>query len=1082
VRFLGEHQKYQITQRLRFSAMKTENKKTYWKGLEQLANTTEFVKANEKEFPQHLTIKDAYGDNSENVSSNRRDFLKLMGFSLAAVSMAACEAPVRKAIPYLNKPEDVDPGIPNYYASTYVMGGEVCPVVVKTREGRPIFLEGNTLSKWTNGGINARVQASVMSLYDNEKVKAPSKGGAEIDWESLDKEVISALESAGQIRVVSYTNVSPSTKKALADFASKYTSSKLVTYDAESASGMIEANKRQFGKAAIPSYNFTNAEVVVGVSCDFLGGWISDIEHSYQYAQNRKVGKKKKTMSQHFQFESLMSITGASADYRTAIKPSQEGLVIGALYNEVASAVGQATISVPAFEVPFLKLAAQKLVEKKGKSLLVSGSNDVAVQVLVNSINQMLGNYGSTIDLNNPLFTKQGNDAEMAAFIEELNNGSVGAVIFYNCNPVYDHPQGAKLASAIAKAKVSISTADTLDETTSLCTYNAPDTHFLEAWNDAEVKKGMFLIGQPTIAKIFKTRQAQESFLTWAGKPTDFYSYVKENWKQSIFPLQKVESEFESFWNRSLHDGVVDVQVPNEYMSANQAPAVTAPATFELGEYANAISARYKADNSGIELLVYANTILGIGNQANNPILQEVPEPISRVCWGHFVSVPQSMAKELGFTSFETKTNIVRLKSGESTIELPVVVQPGQAKGTVAIALGYGRKTGKVAAMAGGINAFQFTSMFNGTVSYTTIDGVSVEKTSAEQHVAQTQTHHTILGRETIIQEASLAEYAQNDQAGRYFPHITGYKGAEKPNDVTLWDVSSDGYEETNNTKTKDTFNDRIGIKADTHNFNNHHWGMVIDLNSCNGCGACVVACNIENNIPVVGKQEVINRREMHWLRIDRYYSTDADITNRSIEGYRMMEEASDNPEVVFQPMMCQHCNNAPCETVCPVAATTHSSEGLNQMTYNRCVGTKYCANNCPYKVRRFNWFKYHDNKEFDFHTNNDLGKMVLNPDVTVRSRGVMEKCSMCVQRIQAGKLKAKSESRRPKDGEIVTACQAACTTGAIVFGDLNDKESKARQILEDELTGRAYNVLEEINVRPNIWYLTKIRNKEKQA
>ncbi|MCS6833372.1 MAG: 4Fe-4S dicluster domain-containing protein, partial [Flammeovirgaceae bacterium] len=270
--------------------------------------------------------------------------------------------------------------------------------------------------------------------------------------------------------------------------------------------------------------------------------------------------------------------------------------------------------------------------------------------------------------------------------------------------------------------------------------------------------------------------------------------------------------------------------------------------------------------------------------------------------------------------------------------------------------------------------------------------------------------------------------------------------------------------------------------KADIHDYTNHHWGMVIDLNSCTGCGACVVACNLENNIVVVGKQEVINRREMHWLRIDRYYSTDADVTNRSVEGYRMMEEAAENPEVVFQPMLCQHCNNAPCETVCPVAATTHSSEGLNQMTYNRCVGTKYCANNCPYKVRRFNWFKYHDNEDFDFHMNNDLGKMVLNPDVTVRSRGVMEKCSMCVQRIQAGKLKAKIEGRRPKDGEIVTACQAACTTGAILFGDLNDKQSAIRQLLEEELAGRAYNVLEEINVRPNVWYLTKIRNKDQQA
>lgn len=1062
--------------------MKTENKKTYWKGLEQLANTTEFVKANQNEFPQHLTIKDAYGDNTGGLASSRRDFLKLMGFSLAAVSMAACDAPIRKAIPYLNKPEDIDPGIPNYYASTYMMGGEVCPVLVKTREGRPIFLEGNGLSKWTNGGINARVQASVMSLYDIEKQKSPTKNGLEIDWNTLDSEVIAALENAGQIRIITYTNTSPATKKAIADFTAKYPSTKVVVYDAESVSGLIQANKRQFGKAVVPTYNFANAEVIVGVNCDFLGGWISDIEYSYQYAQNRKVGKNKKTMSQHFQFESIMTITGASADYRTPIKPSQEGLVVANLYNQIAQALGQPTISVPSLDVPFLSLAAKKLVEKKGKSLVVAGANDVAVQVLVNAINQLLGNYGSTIEIDNPSFQKQGDDAEMAKFVEELENGSIGAVIFYNCNPVYDHPLGEKIAASISKAKISIATSDKLDETASLCTYNAPDNHFLESWNDAEVKRGMFLLTQPTISRIFNTRQVQESLLAWAGKKVDFYTYLKDYWKQNIFPLQKEEPSFETFWNRSLHDGVVEIQVPSQYVSVHQKETTSVSSSLDLSEFANAIASKYKSENTGIEVIVYANPIIGIGTQANNPILQEVPEPISRVCWGHFISVPQSMAKELGLSSFETKTNVLTLKVGDKSVTLPAVVQPGQAKNTVAIALGYGRKAGKVSIQVGGFNAFRLTSLSGGLVSYAVTEGVSIEKTDKEEHIAQTQTHHTIMGRETIIQEATLAAYQQNDQAGRYFPYITSYKGKEKPTDVTIWDVSTDGYDEKNDKKTKDTFNERLGLKADIHDYTNHHWGMVIDLNSCTGCGACVVACNLENNIVVVGKQEVIKRREMHWLRIDRYYSTDADVTNRSVEGYRMMEEAAENPEVVFQPMLCQHCNNAPCETVCPVAATTHSSEGLNQMTYNRCVGTKYCANNCPYKVRRFNWFKYHDNEDFDFHMNNDLGKMVLNPDVTVRSRGVMEKCSMCVQRIQAGKLKAKIEGRRPKDGEIVTACQAACTTGAILFGDLNDKQSAIRQLLEEELAGRAYNVLEEINVRPNVWYLTKIRNKDQQA
>ncbi|PWJ43110.1 TAT-variant-translocated molybdopterin oxidoreductase [Sediminitomix flava] len=1063
-------------------------KKIYWKGVEQLTNDPEFVKNADKEFPEHLPIKDAYGDNSgEESGDTRRDFLKKMGFSLAAVSLAACEAPVKKAIPYLNKPENVDPGVPNYYASTFINGSEAYPIVVKTREGRPIFVEGNTFSSVTRGGASARAHASVISLYDVEKIQYPTKGGKKVSWKELDKEVISGLGKAGKTVVVSHSIVSPSTKIALNAFADKY-NAEVVTYDQETVSAMIEANKAQFGKAVVPSYSFDKANVIVSFGADFHNNWVAGVEHTAQYTPGRKVGPNKKEMSQHFQFESMLTITGSSADYRTPVKPSEEGLYVAALYNEVAKATGNTAVKAPAVKAETITKAAKALLKAKGKSLVVSGINNVAVQQLVNGINQMLDNYGKTLDLNNPSFTKQGSDKAMTNFINDLKSGRVGSVVFYNTNPVYDHPRGAEIAEAIKKAKLSVATADRLNETASLCTYNAPDTHYLEAWNDAEVKKGFFSLGQPTISKIFDTRQAQDSFLTWAGDVRSYEEIIKTYWKENLFPLQSKEATFDKFWVRSLHNGVLEVASTVSVHESSDA-SVDYTSSFDVDAAGQVIRSKYKKNNEGIELVVFAPTLIGNGAMANNPMLQETPDPITKVTWGNYVAISQALAKELfSAEEFETKKNVVAITINGNTIELPAIVQPGLKKNVIAIPYGYGRGegAGRVAAEAGGVNAFAFAGSDNGFVDYNITSGIEVKSAGRQEQVAQTQTHETIMARESIIQETTLAEYVKNPAAARHEVKISSYNGEKKPTDISLWDIQGDGYKNADEKAaeiakkpaTALLWNERIGFKSDVHEYNNHHWGLAIDLNACNGCNACVVACHTENNVPVVGKEEVINRREMHWLRIDRYYAhEEADVSMP--DDYMTMERALENPEVVFQPMMCQHCNNAPCETVCPVAATTHSTEGLNQMTYNRCIGTKYCANNCPYKVRRFNWFKYHNNNEFNYHMNNDLGKMVLNPDVTVRSRGVMEKCSMCVQRIQAGKLKAKTEGREMRDGDATTACAASCTAGAIQFGDLNDSNSNVRKLLEGELEERAYNVLDEINVRPNVYYLAKVRNKD---
>ncbi len=1021
-----------------------ENKKTYWKGLEQLSNDPEFVKHADREFPEVPSVI------GEDGSASRRDFLKVMGFSLAAASLAACEAPVRKAIPYVNKPVDINPSIPNYYASTFSSGGDYAAIVVKTREGRPIKIDGNELSPINKGKVNAIVEASVLSLYDKQRLAGPYVGGKKSDWATLDAEVKSKLASAGTVKIVSNTILSPSTEKALQALSAAFGGAEVITYDPLSNYGISKAAETFYGQAVIPSYHFDKAKTIVSFGADFLGTWISPIEFAGQYAKTRKISKEKPEMSRHYQFESNLSMTGANADYRTPIKASQSGLAVLALYNAVAKKASATTFSAPAVEITNLEKAATDLWASKGASLVVSGSNDPNVQAVVNAINELLGNNGATVDFGSPVHFRKGNDARMNQFVTELKGGQVGGVIFYNCNPVYDFPRGAEIAEGIAKAKVSISTNGTLDETASLVQLVAPDHNFLESWNDFQPKNGHFSLAQPTISPLFNTRQAQESFLIWSGSTSNYYDFLQANWNSTLFASIGGLASFQEFWDRSLFNGVVAVE------TASSTLVPVGDVSLAAAEVAKA----YKADNAGAELVVYSKVGIGNGTFANNPWLQEMPDPITKATWDNYLTVSQKWAIENGVTMIEENTSKASVTVNGKTLVVPILVQPGQAEGTFGLALGYGRtKAGRVADGVG-INAYDLLDTTKGFVNFDITAGVDVAVTGESYKIARTQTHQTFMGRENVIQEATLADYKVDNSAGRYNPKI--YKDGEfiKPSKISLWKG---------------------------HQYSQHHWGLAIDMNSCIGCGACTVACQVENNVSVVGKQEVLNRREMAWIRIDRYYSSDA-----PADDLKAIEVAADNPEVIFQPMMCQQCNNAPCETVCPVAATTHSSEGLNQMTYNRCIGTRYCANNCPYKVRRFNWFKYHDNKDFaaaNFAQNDDLGKMVLNPDVTVRARGVMEKCSMCVQRIQAGKLTAKREKRKVQDGEINVACAVACPTDALVFGDMNDPNSKVSKLLKiEENTSalkevgeeRAYHVLEEINVSPNVWYFTKIRNKDK--
>jgi len=1039
------------------------SERKYWKSVDELNNTPAFQQEISSEFGQEIPVDEIIAENASVSSTNRRDFLKIFGFSVGAASLAACNTtPIKKAIPFLNHPAEMSPSIANYYASTYFDGNDFANILVKTREGRPIKIEANNLSSLTGNGVSARVSAAVLGLYDThrEGTKNPMIGGKEVSWADFDKEVIGLLNDAksnGGATLVTPSIVSPSTKALIQSFVGQF-GAKHVVFDSISYSGMLEANQATLGKAVVPYYDFAKANVIVSINADFLGNWGGGLMNIAGYSSRRKVNEEG-NMSVHYHFEPALSLTGSNADFRSTYLPSNEGLVVAQLYNEVAKLTGNAGAGANGMEVAgnLVAAAAKKLVSAKGASLVVCGSNNKDVQIMVNNINKMLGNYGQTIDGVNSLNLRQGNDTAIMNAMNGINANSV--VVFAGVNPVYTMANGSALAKQIQGAKASIALVSGHDETSSVCSHIAAANHFLESWGDAEVREGSYSLQQPSISKLFNTRSLEECLLAWNGNSSSHYQYLKDFWSTQMFSKQSKYSTTDSFWRNSLNQGVLELTGASSD---------------------NASMASYNVNNikgnaGGLEMVIYQKMGLGDGVQANNPWLQEMPDPMTKACWDNYLAVNPMYAKQNNLT----EGDMVTVEANGYKVTVPVLMLPGMMPNVVALALGYGRtKVGK-AGLNVGQNAFPFVSTVNGNRSYY-VSNVKVAATGEHRKLAQTQTHHTIEGR-SIVKETSLSTYLAAKKAGKHEeynmrPHLLmkNEKGEH---------VKVNAYDETVTLWNK-------------RKYPSHHWMMGIDLNACIGCGSCVVACQSENNVPVVGRQEVINRREMHWMRIDRYF------TFRAKDGHAITEETEYGGEqynydgnvfrefkndvadfsdvsVVYQPVMCQQCDNAPCETVCPVLATVHSDEGLNQMVYNRCVGTRYCANNCPYKVRRFNWFSYYDNPLFsDVNpAQTELGRMVLNPDVTVRARGVMEKCTFCVQSIQASKLQAKKESRNIKDGEVKTACQKACPSNAIVFGDVNDESSEIYKLVNSD---RAYGLIEEIQVLPSVQYLVKVRNNDK--
>jgi len=1035
--------------------------KKYWQSFGERNNSEAFQKSTENEFQEDLPLEGLDGKGLLDAKTPRRDFLKYLGFSTAAATLAAsCEIPVKKVVPYLNKPENMVPGVADWYATTYNVGGDIVPVVAKVRDGRPIKLEGNEVSSLTRGATSARVQASVLDLYDTARLRFPvqivdGKPQEVSTFDAFDKLAGDALAGAGgQVVILTGTITSPTTKQIITEFLAKYPGSRHVQYDADSYSGILLANEAAYGKRALPSYRFENARVIVSLGADFLGTWGSHLEYSLGYAKNRKIDEKNPTMSKHYQFESLLSMTGANSDDRYTHRPSEAGAVALALLAELGGGV-----TAPALDEKLkagIRKAAKDLMDNKGKALVVSGSNNPDIQVVVNAINEAIGAGGTTIDWSAPLLTRQGIDSEMNALVADMNGGKVGALLIYGVNPAYDYYDAAGFKAALAKVKSTISFNDRLDETSELVKLVLPAPHFLESWGDAEAKPGYYSFIQPTIAPLFKTRPFEESLLKWSGNTNTYDHYFTEYWKGKLGSIEAYE--------KALQEGVVEPATAPAIAGASYNGAKVSEAAAAIGN---------TKKGTGFELVIYQKVAIGIGAQANNPWLLELPDPITKATWDNYAIVSPKFAKDTwnldladrrqsdGYEVFPKK-QLIKIKVGNKELTLPAVIIPGTDNNVIGLAVGFGRSSAKAentadfigkSVVGAGWNAFPLLS-FNGTTVEWSAPLASVEKAIGEYDIAQTQTHSTYESRTQVVKEITLDAFVKAPE------EIMEEREKElKP---------FGGIEKFDKQGTLYPYYDKPGIK----------WGMSIDLNACYGCGACVVACNAENNVSVVGKSEVLRFHDMHWLRIDRYFAGDLDDPN--------------SIQTVFQPMLCQHCDNAPCENVCPVAATNHSSEGLNQMAYNRCIGTRYCANNCPYKVRRFNWADYTGADSFPdnqdqttvgkldpavFQMNDDLTRMVLNPDVTVRSRGVMEKCSFCVQRLQEGKLKAKKENRQLKDLEDVrTACQQACSSDAIVFGNVNDHESLVSRTRKEQ-ANRLFYVIEEVHTLPNVNYLAKVRH-----
>ncbi len=1017
------------------SGKSNENKSpdvNYWRSLEELYKDPKTLEAKHHEFKEGVT--DEFNP-SKLSGLSRRKFLALVGAS-AALAGAGCSDYRDKGeiIPYNNKPEEITPGKANYYASTCTVCANACGILVKTREGRPIKIDGNPDHPVNAGKVCSKGQASILGLYDPERIQTPvvkngMSGFSPAEWEKTDNEIIAALSMAGskEIAVVTKKIFSPSTKKVLDLFAQKYPSTKIYSYELFNEEIRNSAWQKCYGSANFPLIKWNEAKIIVSLEADILGTDGHRIETARMYSENRDVSNTN-SFNRLYVVESNLSLTGANADYRIRLNPLAQYEFVLSLLNEIGrKGVAGVPVSVSSFTLKSFaekyKLDSEKLnhlvgdlLANRGKSIVYAGrSLPEKTHIAVNLLNELLGStslYRNDSDDVDILHLSKKEDIQ--SLVDKMNSGNVAVVIHFDTNPVYHFPSDLNYQTALGKVGTVISLSTGMNETGAAGKYVLPVNHNLESWGDAKTRTGLYSLQQPVISPIYKSREKEAILLTWIdGKSSSYtdemyHSFLMKNWEEVIYPSLNSRLDFKQFWNASLHDGVV-----KSFESA---------ASF-AGFNQTAFIVEGTEQTSGYTVVIKESMTLGDGSFANNGWLQELPHPISKITWDNYAAVSESTAKALDIKTDDKIEVVIENRK----LSIPAYVQAGAADNVITIESGYGRSVAGIVGTGVGFNANLLLSKSN-SVSPWIFTAGSINKTGEVYKIISTQEHHSFDNsltkdvhlKRAIIQEGTVKQYQKN-------PHFL-HEGKHGELDSVY----------------------------EPHPYTGIKWGMSIDLNKCTGCSECVVSCTAENNIPVVGKDQVAVGREMQWLRIDRYFSGTAD-----------------EPKVAIQPMLCQHCDQAPCENVCPVAATNHSPDGLNQMVYNRCVGTRYCSNNCPYKVRRYNFFNFRNHFK-EGYQQSDIFNLIFNPEVTVRSRGVMEKCTFCIQRISEAKSDAVHDKRTFKGSDVKTACQEACPTNAINFGDINDSESEFHKFRNHEL---GYYVLEELNVKPNVTYIAKLRN-----
>jgi molybdopterin-containing oxidoreductase family iron-sulfur binding subunit len=980
----------------------------YWRSLEELAGSEAVQEFIEREFPQQAS------EWRDPVS--RRRFLQLMGASLALAGLGACgRQPDEKIMPYVRAPrEELVPGKPLYFATSVTLGGLALGVLAKSVMGRPIKIEGNPQHPASLGATDTFAQAAVLTLYDPDRAQAVLQRGHISTWNAFLTDMHAILKDQGLkdgagVRVLTETITSPTLAQQVRALLKQLPAAAWHQYEPVSNYTAQAGARLAFGTDVTPLYHVDKADVILALEADFLACEPGNLRYVHDFAQKRRVRDERQAMNRLYVVESSLSLTGSIADHRLPLRSSA---VVG-FARAVAQALGvraesDATAAQSAMllsrlaaptadsQAPRISTIAEDLWQHRGSSLVMAGRQQPPlVHALAHAMNDALGNVGHTVVYTAPVAAQPTDQrASLRALVEDMAAGRVELLLILGGNPVYAAPADVRFAAHLAQVPTSVHLGLYVDETSALCHWHIPEAHELESWGDARAYDGTVSLLQPLIAPLYDGKSSYELLAALLGQPEQSgRDIVQQYWRS-----QYQGDNFDLFWRTALHNGVIadtalppqEVQIQTSWLTDAGPPESTPP---------------------GLELLFQPDPTIWDGRFANNGWLQELPKPLTKLTWDNTALLSPNTAARLGLQN----EAVIELRLQGRTVRAPVWIAPGHADEAVTVHLGYGRwRAGRVGTGTG-FNAYTLRTSDTFWIGHE----LEIRPTGERYPLAATQHHYSMEGRH-LVRAGTLQQYVEQ-------PHFAQHMlEAPQPEETLYPPYPYEGYA----------------------------WGMAIDLSTCLGCNACVLACQAENNIPIVGKTEVRRSREMHWLRIDRYY-----------------KGSPSNPEVYHAPVLCMHCEHAPCEIPCPTYATVHNQEGLNDMVYNRCIGTRYCSNNCPYKVRRFNFLQY-----ADYHT--PSLQLLYNPDVTVRTRGVMEKCTYCVQRINAGRIQAKLENRTIRDGDVVTACQAACPTGSIIFGNINDPSS---QVAQRRATPLHYGMLAELNTRPRTTYLAHLRNPNPQ-